>query len=482
MRKILLVATFIVSRGLLFAQSEHSFPFESDTPTKHQILVQSLLDKQQSSIGTAQKPTGIHYRVIEQTVGFEGEPVHESIMFKYSGSRGSRFNYNNQAFCYIGGDEPIYNDHFDSNYFPFNLNVVESQSMDVLADSVIHHFTYNNNVKPFSYAQYRSDNKTNFYQNWWVTNTGYEMRMTYHQFNPNGYLTQLTNIYKHSQVPSFDTVNIVKYFYDINQEKLLKDTSYNWYPSGLFPKEAKEYHYNTQNLLDSIWIFKRVGFSSLFSLDMTSAISYNGSGLIEKIRSVQYAEDGTMMEQTTDSVGYSGMLPFYTYFQEEIISDDAVFSKRLIKYIGSNNLPDSAKWFIGAGSSTVTYIYEYDINDNPISTVTTNLGTPYGLRYRFYYETYDDGNNVGIKETRANNNFNLYPNPFNNKINIDWKNAATKAKISLINIIGQTVLTLNKSLSNGNNVIDLPVSVLGDYILMIQDEKGNIYNQKLTKK
>ena len=78
----------------------------------------------------------------------------------------------------------------------------------------------------------------------------------------------------------------------------------------------------------------------------------------------------------------------------------------------------------------------------------------------------------------------IYPNPVHNQAVIALEvNKNSNAKMSIINMLGQTILEENINLRQGKNTFNLNVSDLKNaaYFLQIQDETGKIYMTKFIK-
>ena len=80
-----------------------------------------------------------------------------------------------------------------------------------------------------------------------------------------------------------------------------------------------------------------------------------------------------------------------------------------------------------------------------------------------------------VQEIKAQNQYNIYPNPATNQVTIQGNN--TPSNIRVINLAGQEVLNVNNT--NNVNITDLPV---GNYIMKITDINSKEETHKLTKK
>ena len=84
---------------------------------------------------------------------------------------------------------------------------------------------------------------------------------------------------------------------------------------------------------------------------------------------------------------------------------------------------------------------------------------------------------VGVEETSAASG-NIYPNPVNDRLNIDLAGSRPEAA-GLFNISGELVLSLD--LSDGHTSFSTASLDQGVYMLQVKDEKGGLVNKRITK-
>lgn len=97
----------------------------------------------------------------------------------------------------------------------------------------------------------------------------------------------------------------------------------------------------------------------------------------------------------------------------------------------------------------------------------------------FYYEDYNNGLSVG--RTEKTQGLTVYPNPFEDKISVDWKEQRQDITLRLLNILGQEIFTVNRTFVTGRNSIAVPGLCQGAYVLLIQNADGRSRNSKLIK-
>ncbi|RYZ51980.1 MAG: T9SS type A sorting domain-containing protein, partial [Sphingobacteriales bacterium] len=219
-----------------------------------------------------------------------------------------------------------------------------------------------------------------------------------------------------------------------------------------------------------------------------SALTYNGAGQMLTIRSylLNFNDMTSYLLNSTDSFGYISAIDYSTFWQENYYDEDEVLADgiRLLRPAGSNGLPVTASIlsYNGGNWAEDTHLdYTYNSFNNPTRIEGTENGSPVGT-INMYYENYEDGIS-GIAPVAANKDFSIYPNPFSDKINIEWKGKAqSKITMRMMNILGQEVFANTMILNAGANTVSLPELISGNYILLIQDASGNSWSQKVLKK
>ena len=92
------------------------------------------------------------------------------------------------------------------------------------------------------------------------------------------------------------------------------------------------------------------------------------------------------------------------------------------------------------------------------------------------------GQGSGVEKIATTNQVNIYPNPAKNyfyiELNSDTEGAA---KISVLNMVGQEVISENMQLLNGNNIKQLNTSLLSNGVYFIKvNNNGNIITRKMV--
>ena len=82
---------------------------------------------------------------------------------------------------------------------------------------------------------------------------------------------------------------------------------------------------------------------------------------------------------------------------------------------------------------------------------------------------------TGINTINISNNITIYPNPFNETINITLSSKLVLKNVIIYDLLGKEIITTNK------NVLDVRDLKSGIYLIQVIDNNGNMHNQKLIK-
>ena len=121
---------------------------------------------------------------------------------------------------------------------------------------------------------------------------------------------------------------------------------------------------------------------------------------------------------------------------------------------GTNVL--TVQW-INTGNGKIIAEITNSLNCNDTSLLNVNIG------------------NVGLNNVENEPKIIIYPNPFNETINITLQNNQILNKSILYDLLGKEILSTNK------NELDVKELKPGVYLIQVQDNKGNKYFQKLLK-
>lgn len=473
MKKTLLLTTALASGLFVTAQTQKSNHFTlRDRTNKHISLLNSLLN---TNPAPAQKPTGTAQRVIAQVFNEPGYA--DSTRFKYTGTRGSGYEHNVLSFGY--------NMNYGSSYTPMFTGAYQNDPTKMLADSII---SYEDNVV---YQQtkgyYRTDNKLDSFTLILTSSPDPDYTERHlHTFYPGGYLKEATSLYDDGSTSGINDVHRLSY--NAAFSRVLTDTTFfDNGTGGIEPVIVNQYHYNAQDKPDTI--------TTLFNFDpdfiplSTAVISYTTDGKVKTVYNYDVAPNSSQLSLSQiDSFAYINNASYFTFWESRYLDEDGIITdgSRIIKNPGSNGFPDSVGMYTYDGTSwgeDATLHYTYNSLSNPTLLTATIDGEQEDGAVTFYYETYDDGQGTSIKSVAENKDFTVYPNPFSNNINIDWKGKAqSNVSVKLTNIVGQEVFKTALRLNAGQNTIALPALTSGNYILILQDANGKSWSNKMVKR
>ena len=470
MKKTVLLAAALGCMIQTQAQIGKTAP-ENKKLKEHRAMVQKLL-KGQLGGSTAQKPTGTQHRVIAQTMLEAGDIIPDSTTFKYSGTKGSNFNYDSKDF--------VYSTAFSNWYAPRPMFPMVESPLDMLADTISSY--YNDTLDSRSTAVYRPDNKilSNTYTSFYIPPSSNMYAKTVNGYNSQGHVIASYELMSSDNGVSFqDTNTVTKTSYNTTFTQVLVDSVYEQTGSGLELNTLIRYYHSTSGKLDSM-VFTDATLSPFQKLTFT----YYNDGKLRQFITTSF--DGF---NAIDSFGYTSGIGYTTLWDSkasyEFEGETTTYGGRILKYPGTSGLPDSIRMFdYESTTNSWTYYmtgkYSYTTFSEPqkIDFATGNL--PIGT-FKFYYESYDDGVS-SIKPIAENKDFNIYPNPFRNNLSIDWKGKAqSQVSIRLVNILGQEVYSTSLKLNTGSNALNLPALNSGNYILMIRDAEGKSWSSKVVK-
>lgn len=438
-----------------------------DKPTSREdAIIQNILNNQLGNT-TAQKPTGIQQRVIAQSRARISNTFLyiDSFVYKYSGKNGSRYNYNQ-----IG-----YNVVFKPVYTPMNIDyLLDPNPLNLLADSIL---MYSQNyIAEIDRAFYRTDKKIDSVHVRYLDGTGLNnLANDIVSYDSSNNIATVC-ILKDYGV-GLDTYSVCKYYYNVSNTHVVADTLIT--AGAPYGHYSHRYSYSASGRLDT-FSFTSDNYGTIDFRSRTLYDYYN-DGKLRKT-TLQHLESGSWNTRGYDSLGYTSGADYYTYWKHVQLN-----SRQLTEqYPGTMGGPDSAlqyNWDHLGNELITKYKYEYNTFGNPVKITATPVGpvASQSLSYiNFYYEDFDDG--LSIKPVAENKDFTVYPNPFSNAINIDWKGKQPgNVMVKLINVIGQEVFETPLKLRTGKNLISIRDMDIGNYILLIQDAAGKTWSSKLIK-
>ncbi|MFA6059625.1 MAG: T9SS type A sorting domain-containing protein [Taibaiella sp.] len=436
------------------------------TKAKQRNLIFSILKEQQSQ--AVEKPTGINQRVIAQTT--KGATYSDSASFVYSGTRGSKFNYNNLG----------YNRIFEATYEPGILYPRTVNPFDMLADTI--NYYSSDTLLYKDYAVYRPDNKCSLIITEYEEDYPFNRSKSVYTYNNSGFTD--ANYYSQYNDPGpFDTTFLERHSYlsgKLTTDSIWQKENGIWGLAGV-----DKYYYSPTGkvILDSAFYASGPGLQ----LGTIGNFTYYTNGNLATLTSTSFS-GSTVSEILKDSLGYTDGIEYVTYWQTkwDNFSGNSSRLQEVIKYPGVSGSPDSTTFHINANGSEseLTYYYQYNDFNNPEEITRfedgNSSGTPDEINH-FYYETYNDG--LTIDEFKNSIDVNVYPNPFNDQIDVECKSLLSEnCTFRLVNVVGIDIFSVHTAIRDGKVNLSFPQLPSGMYTLMIQSPDGHLLNKKMIKR
>lgn len=451
--------------GISFsASAQHQWLSLQPEQAKHLQVTNSLLKRGISQKNTHQKPTAIKQRVIAQvTVSEDGT---DSVHYSYIGTRGSQYDYNKIA-------EVGYSMNFFPELSPAFIYPDESSSYDVMAET-IHIFGEEGTAPETSTGYYNSSGKLDSA----VATSGVNTSKFSVQYNSAGRVTQFN--YESYSGSVFEGGSQRRITYAGSE--VATDSTFNWIGSSWVLDVRRAYTYNSEGQMTEMEERSGTGGEGYYLYKFR----YDAAGRLRA--SDMLAVAGSMsIPVSSDTIGYTEETEYLTFYQNIYSGDFGSYGFRVNQYPGSHAGPDSIKidnfdedvW-VHQGTGHFTY-NEFD-NPEKLEVVAGDVDPEELIgMMRIHYETYDDGVS-STDDVTLKNQFGIYPNPFVDNLNIEYKGAdKTRIQLQLTDISGRVIFKENKQLNAGINTLNLPQLPAGAYILVIKNELGASFAQKVIR-
>lgn len=465
MKTTLYTILLLSQASLTLGQQLNYTPYSS---YDHHKEVMKLLEAQERSLDALGKPTGANQRVIAQS--YRSGIYFDSTTYRYSSTRGSRFNYNFLAYPLIlEPSEAVSPKSADPTY-------VQS---DTTAE-------YKDSLEYSQSCRYSNDNKlvevtANFFSEF---STIRHIRIL-QNYNMDG--TDRVRYHWQTETALFgDTTTQIR---TTNMAgKRIVDSSFgknngSWELSSYI---RHNYDLADRRISDSLFTIVPGGTAS--ELKQVTTMTYYPDNRA-KTFVTDFYNDGEWFQTAADSFGYQSGIAYTTFWQSESIVPDfpSHTVRREIRFPGSNGLPDSVQTsftLTDNSTSRQTYKFHYNSANNPDYVLGYNEGNGGGVpdvQYHFYYENYDDG--LSINDNLDRNSINIFPNPFSSKISVEiLEEKPTKIHVTLTDMVGRIMSSKDFVVTGRLFQMSTDKLLAGSYILHITDNKGNCFSKKLLKR
>ncbi|HVW99072.1 MAG TPA: T9SS type A sorting domain-containing protein [Candidatus Babeliaceae bacterium] len=448
--------------------------------------------------GKADKTTGATERLLAMSYynfpDVPGPPM-DSSYYTYSSNRGSTFDFNSMTYIL---PSLSYFDLFQLNYpiTPININSIgfyfypdNNNAPGVLYDSAFEYNAVEGDTAMLSLMTYDANNNVIDFDLRYRQTQGYNISYD-----------KIINVYDANQnivsslalswiSDEWDTTAKRQLTY--NDNIIIADTLSLFSGGGWVPQYASTYIYDSATNLTNITEYKDSA-GSWHGL-MQFIITYYPDNM-PKHDSMSGFVNGIWLPIATDSLGYTPNVSYITYEKQMIYSTGEsglpLDSAEMLKHI-TNGLPDTvffkkyhpSNGQIQAASKT---IFTYDSSGNPLEAYIhyyndNAYDTAPDFGYHYYYHLLNTAVNNLIKQQM---NIVIYPNPAINKINIAQTGIrnGTHIYITLVNALGQTILTENFPFISSVETISVADLSIGNYWLVIQDNNGNVLDAEQVVK
>lgn len=437
------------------------FPIKPEQ-AKHLRLVNSMIQRNTATKNAHQKPTAIKQRVIAQSI--TGEEGVDSFHYTYSGMRGSYYNYN-KVF------EPGYSTEFLPELAPAFVSPEETSSKDVLADHIASFYATDDAEESIAYynASGNIDSAITTY-----AEHGDRSSMLY---NAEGRVIQYKQEYFSGGTVGGGSLRKIAY----SGSEIATDSSFTLSGSTWGFTSRMVYNYEGGRVSEVREYASSADNYNLYKF------RYDASGRLRATEAMMVIGT-TTIPTGNDTIGYTEGTDYLTFYQNIYSGDFGSYGFRVNQYSGSHAGPDSIKvdnfdedvW-VHQGTGHYTY-NEFD-NPEKLEVVAGDVDPEELIgMMRFYYETYDDGVS-STDDVTLKNQFGIYPNPFVDNLNIEYKGTdKARMQLQLSDISGRVIFKGSKQLNAGVNAINLPELPAGAYILVIKNELGASFAQKIIRK
>lgn len=470
MNKIFLTFFF----GLLLSNAQAQ-QIDTTLARQHQEVLQKALMEQHKKNGYALKPTDLQQRVIAQCVknpNFPPPRPKDSITYGYNSARGSRFDFNSPI---IGYDVQL-------------ANTLEPAPFSLLAVSVK---SYSNDIlKATSTASYRTDNKVDTLVSYYepFSSPYGDSSKTINSYDIAGRAATTDYIEYHTT----GAINrMTRYSYNSAGQRMA-DSSWAKENGTWHLADFWQYHYNTTGQRDTaaFWIYDQ----NTPKLDNQSVYTYYPDGTLHTMGWHKQVSD-TALYSVYDTLGYTTGIGYFTSIVSRTLYRDGsrILTNRRdrrMNFPAANGSLDSAKFYTWNPDSArwdIRTLLRYSCN---------NFGNPDNIHefrfvdqvqfpertFTFYYETYEEV--LGIDRREKSGSFALYPNPFTDKLSIQCndKTVAGSYQFRLVNTLGATVWSAQKTWQGGLFSFHLPQTLApGVYFFQVLKSDAPVHTTRLVK-
>lgn len=479
MKKVLFLSLALFSTQLLSAQVINNIV----NSAAHRYMLSNLLQPQMQMHNVAMKTTSVvKERLIAQSLldnTLLPPALTDSIHLSYSGNRGSAYDFNMMfyAFNYPYGNTPIF------NYY--GLFTKPQVMYDTMLRWLVAPDTTWYNFFSEAHATYDGLNDITSYKINFTDSVTYRNASYLNTYNAAGNIIKGYTFFPVSGVMD----SAYKQYYSYNSSNRLTEDSIYVYTGTGWRMVAKTYYtYNTAG--NPITIETYADSTAPLREKIKYENTYDAAGHLLTVLTSYF--DGTnLTPYVKDTFAYTPGLDFNTSWKEyqyDGINHYWAPYFYEVKHISASALPDTLyiRGFDSLANSWVpqtmqvanydtfrlpTRLYSYQYNGTAYPLLASNVTS-------YYYQRYND--NTGVASTTNEHTVVVYPNPAENNvhINIEGLTANTNIIVTLYNVNGQIVRSLNTIWQN--SALQMPIGDMnaGVYWISVQDRSGTVLSKQ----
>lgn len=419
-------------------------------------------------IAHAQPTTVLKQRVVQIETFIKsqnGNPArNDSIVFRYSGKRGSRF----KAYNFHPGDVHGYNSYYYPEWFPLAdlpEPIADANNIDVLYDSCFDFFTpaISINSKQQMQASYDGNDRI-IKHDLFYRRMSSRLSRNIIERHQNGNIKEIHSISVDTSLRTTDTTALRRAHYN-DEQRVVSDTIF--YRDTNIYDLAFQYIYNDEgNVTEMYKLVKKPGKQWEFSEQ--HLLQYNTSGLLETYGVLQF--NGTTWEPSlVGTLNYDNSGRLIEFSNNPVNSTPHFYT---IHY-NSVGLADTlTRYFSGNNIEKTAFYYNEFLNPDSAHTFTSyDTGKTFTvfIRTQYRYEQYEDTISAVPKKDII-----VYPNPAGNKVTVRWNTnkPTTPVYVLVFNSTGQRVKNIYIPKTAPENTLDLSGLASGIYYMQIITEGG----------
>jgi hypothetical protein len=456
---------------------------------KHAFVVNELLQAQIKNVNTTKSAMTATERVIGQSTRDNTSGTKsDSVKLTYPLNGISSYDYNQMLYAY----------NYPYSTSPM-FNYLGTYTKPQIEFSSYYHWTINPNT--LVYGFYEKDfaaydlNKNMIRDTAIYVDSTSMPNMTFiNKFNAND---DIDTGYWYNYSAGVSTNKFRQFFMYNASNKLTRDSLLEYHYGSWRLASKTIYSYDVSNNLVQIDNFSNNTDTS-FLLPLVEQAKYvNTYDVSNRLLTVQtsYFDSTSLVPSVKDTFAYTGASTFHTSWKQyQYDKINAMWAPIIHMYKNLNvaGYPttvfvDEYDTFAGVWYPSTKDFITYDGFNNPVNkfdyiyNFTAFPGTP-NYTTTYYYASYTNTTSVN-DIADATNNVNVYPNPTNDRVTVsELETKNSKAIVSLFDVQGRIISRENLSVQNGVIQFSLASFEAGIYLMLVQDDSGNIlHKQRIIK-